>query len=137
MARIKTKKGYVILTIIGLVVMGSGVVAEVFLGDSRYLGFASGLGSAGAALGAMNLILLNRKPETIRQQEINDKDERLIQIREKSAYSTFFITLFGMAALEVVFLFTDSLTSCILVIGLMAVHVVSFFGFLNYYSQRL
>lgn len=45
------------------------------------------------------------------RQEINENDERNIKIREKSAYGTFFVTLFCLAAANVVFLFLNDITS--------------------------
>ncbi|MDD3315346.1 MAG: DUF2178 domain-containing protein [Syntrophaceticus sp.] len=135
---IKKKKGYYILIVaLGMVLMLSGILVEYLVGESRYLGFASGFGAAMIGVGVMNLFLITRKPEVIKQQEINQKDERFVKIREKSAYTTFFITLFGMAAVEMIFLFMDYMIPCFIIIGLMAVHVISLFVFIYHYNKKL
>jgi len=135
---IKKKKGYYILIVaLGMVLMLSGILVEYLVGESRYLGFASGFGAAMIGVGVMNLFLIIRKPEVIKQQEINQKDERFVKIREKSAYTTFFITLFGMAAVEMIFLFMDYMIPCFIIIGLMAVHVISLFVFIYHYNKKL
>lgn len=135
---IKKKKGnYILIVALGMVLMLSGILVEYLVGESRYLGFASGFGAAIIGVGVMNLFLITRKPEVIKQQEINEKDERLVKIREKSAYTTFFITLFGMAAVEMIFLFMDYMIPCFIIIGLMAVHVISLFVFIYHYNKKL
>ena len=135
---IKKKKGYYILIVaLGMVLMLSGILVEYLVGESRYLGFASGFGAAMIGVGVMNLFLITRKPEVIKQQEINQKDERFVKIREKSAYTTFFVTLFGMVAVEMIFLFMDYMIPCFIVIGLMAVHVISLFVSIYHYNKKL
>lgn len=135
---IKKKKGnYILIVALGMVLMLSGILVEYFVGESRYLGFASGFGAAMIGVGVMNLFLITRKPEVIKQQEINEKDERFVKIREKSAYTTFFVTLFGMVAVEMIFLFMDYMIPCFIVIGLMAVHVISLFVSIYHYNKKL
>lgn len=132
----KKKRNYMLIVALGLVLMLSGILVEYFVGESRYLGFASGFGAAMIGVGIMNLFLITRKPEVIKQQEINQKDERFVKIREKSAYATFFVTLFSMAAVEMIFLFMDFLIPCFIIIGLMAFHVISFFVSIYHYNKK-
>ncbi|MDR1117091.1 MAG: hypothetical protein LBL09_02450 [Oscillospiraceae bacterium] len=136
-----SKKLYILLVCLGLALMAAGAIAEQSSFASglpgRFLGFGAGLGSAAAALGSVGLILLRRKPEDARQQEINENDERFIKIREKSAQSTWYVTLTSLLALEFVFLFLDYMIPCFIVIGVMAVHVISYFAFLYRNSKKL
>jgi uncharacterized membrane protein len=68
------------------------------------------------------MIMLRRKPEDVRQQKINENDERNRKAREKSAYGTFFVTMFGLSAAEIVFLYLDYMIPCFTVLGLMTIH---------------
>lgn len=130
------KKFYFVIITIGLVLMAAGALAGYEGFDGRLIGFGSGLGSAAAALGAVGLITLRRSPEDQRRQEINARDERFVRIREKAAYSTFYVTLIGLAVVELILVALNLLTACFILIGLMAVHVVSYFVFLYRYNER-
>ena len=49
---IKKKKGYYILIVaLGMVLMLSGILVEYLVGESRYLGFASGFGATMIGVG--------------------------------------------------------------------------------------
>lgn len=87
-------------------------------------------------MGCVGMVSLKRKPEDIRQQEINEKDERFIKIREKSAYATFYVTMIGLSVVELVFAWLEYLIPCFIIIGLMAVHIISYFVFLYRYNRK-
>jgi len=99
--------------------------------------FLAGFGSAWIGLGVIGIFIKRLNPEYLKKQEINQKDERNIQIREKSGYITFLVTLFSLAILEFVFLLTDHDFACVLTIGAMSIHIASFFIALFYYDKKL
>ena len=122
--------------------IGFLLVAASFL--AKHLGvnpiaacFLAGFGSAWIGLGVIGVFVKRLNPEYLKGQEINQKDERYIQIREKSGYIAFLVTLFSFAILEFVFLLADNDIACILTIGAMAVHIASFFIALNYYNKKI
>ena len=123
-------------------IIGSGLLSLSFL--LKHLGanliatcFVAGIGCAWVGLGVIGIFVKRLKPESVKKMEIDQKDERNIQIREKSGYVTFLITLFTLMLLEFVFLVLDNDIACILTIGVMAVHVVSYFIGLLYYDKKL
>jgi len=136
MMKIK-KRLFIISAIVGAGLLISGIIAELSFGESRYLGFALGFGSAITAVAVCSLIVVKRRPDMLKEEEINEKDERHIQIRGRSAQNTFYISLFGMAAVEIVFLFMDYLIPCFVMIGLMFLHVISYFAFLGHYAKKM
>lgn len=138
MTMLKKKKHiYVGITLLGLLLVLSGIFAEGLWGESRYLGFASGLGCSMIAIGVLNVYVIEKKPEAVKSQEINEKDERFVKLREKSAYATYYVTLFSMAAVEVSFLFMDYLIPCFVVIGLMVLQTASFLFFMRRYGKQM
>ena len=96
---IKKSKGLFLSLIgFGLVAILGGCLAEHDrLSNERLLEFASGAGCAIIALGFVGLVSLKRSPKQVKQQEINENDERHIKIREKSAYSMFYVTMIGLS----------------------------------------
>jgi len=108
--------------------LGANMIAVCFL---------AGIGSAWVGIGVIGVFVKRSKPEYVKKQEINQKDERNIQIREKSGYITYLITLFSLMILAFVFLLFDNNLACILTIGALAVHIVSYFIALSYYNTKL
>lgn len=134
----KKRKGlFILLVCCGLALLLAGFIANYFELDNRFFGFASGIGCAAIALGFVGMVSLKRKPEDVKQQEINENDERSIKIREKSAYSTFFVTMIGLSAVELTFVWLDYIVPCFIIIGLMSVHVISYFIFLYRNNNKL
>jgi len=99
--------------------------------------FLAGIGCAWVGIGVIGIFIKRLKPEYIKKQEIQQKDERNIQIREKSGYASWLVTLFSLMILELVFLIIDNDVACMLTIGVMAVHIASFFVALFYYDKKL
>lgn len=136
-----SKKLFMLLVCLGFVLMAAGAMLEQMEFASglpgRMLGMGAGLGCAAIAVGAIGLIRLRRNPETVRQQEIDEQDERFIKIREKSAQSTWYVTLVGFLVVEFLFVFLNYVIPSFIVMGLMAVHVISYFVFLHRNNKRL
>lgn len=131
------KRMFIILVILGVGLLLSGFIVELLMGESRYLGFAMGFGVAITLVATGNLILIRKRPELAKEEEINEKDERFIQIRGHAAQSTFYVSLFGMLAAVLIFLFMNDMSSCFVVIGLMLLHVVSYFALLGHYGKKM
>jgi len=134
-----TKKLHVFLICLGLVLMGSGSVARRFDFNinSRYFDFASGIGGAVIGFSSVFLYKLSRKPETVEMEKIYDNDERLIKIREKSAYGTFSVTFICLLVAIYVFLVLDMYPALITAICVLAAHVGSYFVFYRINGKKL
>ena len=136
---IKKNKGlFLSLISFGLVVILGGYLSERYLlSNERLLEFASGIGCAIIALSFVGLVSLERSPEQVKLQKINENDERHIKIREKSAYSMFYVTMIGLSISELTFVWMDYIIPCVIIIALMAVHVFGYFVSLHLNSKRL
>lgn len=141
----KSKKLYMFLVCFGMLLIAAvtliGFVteynAEQNTLSSRLIGFGSGFGSAFVAAGSIGLILMRKKPEDVRQQKIDENDERNIRIREKSAYGTYFITIFSLMAVGMVFVLLDYIIPAYIIIGVMAINVFSYFVFIYHNNKKL
>ena len=125
------------MPVIGFLLLTASFLAKNLGASPIACEFMAGIGSAWIGLGVIGVFIKRQKPEYARKMEINQKDERNIQIREKSGYVSYLVTLFTLAILEFVFLLTDNEFACILTIGAMAVHIVSFFIALFYYNKKI
>jgi uncharacterized membrane protein len=134
----KTKKRMFIITLLaGAGLLASGIIAEHFYGESRYFMFAVGFGIGILTVAAVNTSRMKKRPEARREEEISEKDERLIQIRGRAAQTGFFISLFAMAAAGAIFLFMDNITACFIIIALLLLHAASYLALLGYYGKRM
>ena len=88
-------------------------------------------------IGTVGTIRLRKNPETAKQQDIEAADERNIKIREKSAYSTFFITLLTFAAAMAIFVLQKNAAAVVVINIFMAVHVFSYLMLLRINSNRM
>lgn len=133
----RSMKLYLILIITGTVLSAAGAITYATGHFSRVAEFGAGLGSAAIFLGSIGMIALRKKPCDARQAKIDIYDERNIKIREKSAHDTFYITLIALAASQLAFVFLDQIVPCFIVLGVMAVHVISYFIMLSYNNKKL
>jgi len=125
------------MPVIGFVLLASSFLLKHLGVNMIAACFLAGFGSAWIGLGVIGVFMKRLNPEYLKKQEINKKDERNVQIREKSGYITFLITSFSFAVLEFVFLLTDNNIACVLAIGAMAIHIASFFIALFYYDKKI
>ena len=105
--------------------------------ENRLFEFFGGVGGAITALGSVGLIRFRVNPKSVKEHEIANKDERNIKIREKSAYSSFFVTLIALSITELVFVVLDNIAVCITITILMGVHVLSYLLTLHFNNNRL
>lgn len=133
----KTKNFYLLIIIAGVVTFFIGISYSLFYDNNMFIGIFSGVGGAWIGVGALNLYKLKRKPNIIKKQEIAENDERNIEIRQKAAYSTFFVTLFGLVLLQIIFVVNNYTTASILTTIVLAIHVISLLVFLRHYNNKL
>ena len=87
------------------------------------------------AYGAGNW-LLSRSGVT-KHKKIELNDERNIKIREKSAYYTFFVTLYSLFVAGIIFVVLEMWLATSIIVGMQTVHVVSYFAFRLLNSKKL
>jgi uncharacterized membrane protein len=105
--------------------------------SGRLAGFGSGFGISIFAAAIVNFVKQKRNPNIAKEQEINAKDERQIKISEKSARSTFAITMFSLLAAIFVYVFLGFYVPLWITIGLLLIHVISFKIFLHHNRKIL
>jgi len=72
-----------------------------------------------------------------KHREIELNDERNIKIREKSAHTTFFVTLLCLVVAVITFIVLGMWLATIIIIGVQIVHVVSFLAFRYINNKKL
>ncbi|MDR1042769.1 MAG: DUF2178 domain-containing protein [Clostridiales Family XIII bacterium] len=125
------------LPAIGCLLVGISFVMSLLNVSPEACAFLSGLGCAWVGMGVLGILIRKMRPEYAKRHAINQKDERNTQIREKSGYLSFLLTLFVFTVLELIFLMLDDKLACILTICAMAIHIASFFIALSYYGKKL
>jgi len=111
---------------VGMLLNGAGTIAGLNGYQTSLAGFSSGAGCALIITGVIGMAVLKKSRGAEKQLEIDTNDERNVKIREKSAYSAFFITLFALTAAAVYFTAIENLDACFIIVILMAVHVLSY-----------
>lgn len=137
MKSVKNSKLVSAMPLIGVLLVAAAFWANHLSINTIACVFISGIGCTWVGLGVLGIFIKELGSEYLRKQEINQKDERNIQIREKSGYLAFAVTLLSLAILEFVFLLTDNDIACIFIIGAMIIHIGSFFIALFYYGKKL
>jgi hypothetical protein len=122
---------------IGCLLVGISFAMSQLNANPEACAFLAGLGSAWAGMGVIGILIKRMRPAYAKTYEINQKDERNTQIRKKSGYLSFLLTLFVFTVLELVFLILDNEPACILTICAMAIHIASFFIARLYYGRKL
>ena len=122
----KTVTNYTLIICVGLVLIGSGSVMQNLGIESHIMGFTAGAGCALVGLGAIGLIILHFHPKSVEQQKIDNKDERNIKIREKSAYGAYAITSIAMGVAILVFVALNNMEACFIITMVLAVHTLSY-----------
>jgi len=126
-----------LLPALGFLCVAASLLAKHFGLNESFCGFLSGLGSAWVCFGVVGAILKRVNPAYVKRQEIEQKDERNIQMREKAGYVAFITTLFVFVLLGLVFLLLDNRLACILTLCAMAIHLLGFFAALFFYDKKI
>jgi len=101
------------------------------------------LSGFGAGIMGVGVVLFFRKraiesnPEKAKEYEINEKDERNIQINEKASNASWYVTLFALAILSLAFLIMDNIIGCFLALGVLLVHKISLMIFVSIFKKKL
>jgi len=134
-------KLFIFLIALGIALAAAGFIAGSLTEDdelsSRLIGFGSGFSISIFAVAVVNLIKIKRNPNIAKEQEINAKDERQIKISEKSALSTFVITIFSLLAAIIVYVFLGFYVPLWITIGLLLIHTISFLIFVHHNRKTL
>lgn len=128
------------------ILLGAALIClEVFVlrdsaGDmaaGMLIGIGSGLAGGGLAGVFMRRMREKAPPEERRRREIIEKDERYQAIREKAGYGAWYVTLIAVTALALVLALLGFQTPCLLVLGLLAVHVAGYIAALTVVGRKL
>ena len=133
----KSERVFIVLVCVGVLMLGAGSLLRGYGIENRLFEFFGGVGGAITALGSVGLIRFRVNPKSVKEQEISNRDERNIKIREKSAYSGFFVTLIALSITELVFVVLDNITVCITITILMGVHVISYLLALHFNNNGM
>ena len=100
------------------------------------VGFGSGILGVGAA-GLHRERLLKNNPELARRQEIEERDERNIRLREKSGYASWYVTTVLLAVMSLLFLILGDRMACLIAIAILFINVASLLLFIWYYNKKM
>ena len=140
----KLNKNIIVLYVLGIIAGLALFVTPAILGgvESRILGFVcvyAGMGLFGLSLGFLEMYISKRKrPELLRKQKIETKDERNTIIRDKAGAKTLNYLLFMILISTVVFSwFNVELDYMQLIWWIMLISVILYFAHIYYYKKRL
>jgi hypothetical protein len=131
----KRKTIFIALVCFSAALMIAGVLVD-FFADSGTVGSimivtGAGFGCGVSCVAAVSLTYSRKNPQKRKQREINEKDERNIKIAEKSALSTWYVTLFTLTALVLTFQILDYSTPSLIAVGVLLIHIISYFIFIS------
>jgi uncharacterized membrane protein len=133
----KSKKNIIItFVVIALMLAAGALCTNIGLPDrfsGIFFGFATGL----ALVVLIVLLRSKRDPQSERQLTINANDERCEKIREKSAYTSWYISIFSLSAGVLLCAMLDMMPAAYILLCIEAIHAVSYFALLNYNGKRL
>jgi hypothetical protein len=142
----KTLKGtrsLVVLLFLGVVLATFGIVNEISLPDSahnmsRLMGIFTGLGASFIAVGVVRIIHQARTaPEKLREEEIELKDERNIQILRGSYTVSNAAAALMFAILVIVFSAMGSITESYICLGALLLQQVIFLIANHYFKKKM
>ena len=140
----KLNKNIIVLYVLGIIAGLALFVTPAILGgvESRILGFIfvyGGMGLFALSLAFLEMYVSKRKrPELLRRQKIEAKDERNTIIRDKAGAKTLSYLLFIIMISGVVFWWFDvELDYEQLILGILLISFIVYFAHLYYYKKRL
>ena len=137
-------KSYSLIFYIGIVVFAAGLILKVLFADAdgimmklpfTMVGFGTGIILVGAVSSYIRRRLKNN-PEKAKQLEIEEKDERNIQIREKAAYLAWSVDIAVLSVLVMIFNLIGDNTALGLASGALLIHIVSYFIFIKIFNKK-
>ena len=143
-SQMKLNKNIIVLYVLGIIAgLALFVTPAILRGvESRILGFVcvyAGMGLFGLSLGFLEMYISKRKrPELLRKQKIEAKDERNTIIRDKAGARTLCYLWFMIAISVLVFSWFDvELDYVQLIWWIMLISVILYFAHIYYYKKRL
>ena len=100
----------------------------------------TGFGSGIVGVGVVSILrkrTIENDPQKAKQYEINENDERNIQIREKAGYATWYTTLFMLAAISMTFVVLDYKVAGFISLGALFIHIISLYVYINIYNKKI
>lgn len=136
------KTAYIVQAAVGAVLFAAGLL--VFPKDGAWAQFGAciGFGAAFLAVGLSNMVYLAKlSPEE--QEKINDQkqievnDERNVRIREKAGHMVAKVMTYVLCAFVLILALMGAAQAVVLLAaGLLAVHLVLWIVFSNYYYKK-
>jgi hypothetical protein len=140
---IKSNKFWLTLVGVGIVTFIFGIVGTIRITDATnnldmLMGMFTGLGSAFTAIGIVKLIHYKRTSDVkLKQEEIELKDERNVQILRVAGSVANAIASALFAIMAFVFVFLDYKIPAFICLGALYVQVLVFFISYKYYSSKM
>lgn len=134
---------WIVLMILGLFIMVFGIVFHRYLPEdthslSMLSGMCTGLGGAFLVISAIRLIAYKIKsPEQLKQEEIELKDERNIQILRISYTMVALISILLFASMTFLFLALDFLIPALVAVGGLTIDMIVFLITYSIYSKKI
>ena len=140
---IRSNRIWATLVVVGVISFIFGIIGNIGVPDdadniSMLMGMFTGLGTAFIVIGVFKLIHYKRTSDAkLKQEEIEFKDERNIQILS-NASSVANTTASGLfAIMAFVFVFLDYKTPAFICIGALYVQLLVFFISYKYYKSKI
>ena len=121
----------------GWALLAIGTVTKALDFRQDVLGLVLGIGCGFILVGTVSMFIKTRNPRYAKQQAIEQSDERNVQIRGRAGYSTFFLTTFLLAALEIALLILEYYTASLLAAFVLLAHAAGYFIAAYYHSKKL
>lgn len=140
---IKSSRIWATLVVVGIISFIFGIVGNIGVPDeadniSMLMGMFTGVGTALIAIGIFKLIHYKRSSAIkLKQEEIELKDERNIQILSAASSVANTTASGSFAIMAFVFVFLDYKTPAFICIGALYVQVIVFFISYKYYSRKM
>jgi hypothetical protein len=137
------KRYYVILLFLGVVLAAFGILNQAVLSQSahissRLMGMFTGMGFAFIGAGTIRLIHLKfSSPEKLKQEQIDQKDERNVQVLRVSYTITSISSSIMFAGLVFIFTFMGSITESYICLAALQLQVVIFIVVHRYFSKTM
>lgn len=139
----KQSKSYIFY--MGIIIFVIGLLLKFLIpvsdGVLKTLPFVlTGFGAGIIGVGVVNIIrkrVIDNNPQKAKQYEIDEKDERNIQIREKAGYATWYTSLFMLSAISLTFVVLDYKVAVFISLGALFIHIISLFVYIYIYNRKI
>lgn len=129
----------ILFTLLGIALMAGGLIVKKMTGETRFTScfLAAGIFLFGRSTANLLKDYAVSTPELKKQQEIEENDERNMQIREKAAGKSLAIMQGVLLVVGLALTFADNTLVGIIVICLSILQSFLFAYFTSYYQKRM